>query len=336
MARWRWVAFVLLGATLTITTSASARGHKNWATAEALIAKAKALSNLEEAGSQPFHLEATFELRRPYHQSLNGTFTLDWVSADKWREEIEALNFAEIQVGNTHNIWRFRTSPYEPLVAYLIPGAFRTYRTLDLQPHYKVSRPQTKKGNTCMHVHTNQWTTETLCFDSASGVLAMRKVSNSGPLGGSGDRIELDDYRPFGAGLLFPWKVSDSEGDIKLLLYVKVLSRLKSDNSSLLLPPAGAQKRPGCSNPQMPTPIRVPPLGYPESEGLQRMTGVVLAGVSVGAGGAVQQVTIFESPSKDLTQAAAKSIKQWRFKPAMCGKEPVPRDIYVQTCFNIQ
>lgn len=335
MGRRQWVVLVLLGATLTLTSNVSASGQKNWATAEAFIAKAKALSILVGAGSQPFHLEANFELRVPHHKPVNGTYTLDWFSADKWRKRVEAPNFAETQVGNNHDIWRSRTLTYEPLVAYIVPRAFGIHRTLELRPEYKVSRLRTRRdGSTCVYAHINRWTTEELCFDSASGALVKREYRS--PFGVTSS-VKLGDYRPFGTNLLFPWKISESEqGNIRFLLGIRALSPLAKADATLFLPTPGSEERPGCFRPSSPTPIRPPQPAYPESARLERLEGVVVAGVSIRADGSIQDVSVFESPSKDLAQATTNTIESlWSFKPAMCGNVSVPTDILVQTSFRL-
>ncbi len=60
---------------------------------------------------------------------------------------------------------------------------------------------------------------------------------------------------------------------------------------------------------------RVQPV-YPEEARQARIDGVVLLGITVGADGAVRDVSPLRSEPMGLTEAAMKAVSQWRYEPA--------------------
>ncbi len=65
---------------------------------------------------------------------------------------------------------------------------------------------------------------------------------------------------------------------------------------------------------------------YPEDARQRRITGLVRLQAQIRKDGSVGNVTVLESPDPSLSEAAAQSVKQWRYKPPV-DAAGVPRDV---------
>jgi protein TonB len=52
--------------------------------------------------------------------------------------------------------------------------------------------------------------------------------------------------------------------------------------------------------------------------------------------GSVDNVQLVGSAGREMDQVTQEIVKTWKFKPAMCGDEPVAYDIRVEVSFRLQ
>ena len=286
----------------------------------------------------PFHLQGRFRLQASPENPVEGTYTLDWVSPTRWREQLETSNFHEIEVGGSGKVWLLRSTKYEPLVAYRVEDALSFYGRLTFRSGEVVT--SLKRTNSskvvCLKTRLNKWTKYSMCFDTDSGILVREEDPAS--LATPSPVFEFRGYRPLGPHELFPREISETEkGVVSLGVDIDALSELHEIRSSLFNPPAGAVERPGCQNPAPPTGIKVTNPRYPKSARKHHVQGIVSLSLFIDAGGTVQNLTVLRTPSPDLASTTVSTIrKEWKFKPAVCDGRSVPFDVLVETAFRIR
>jgi protein TonB len=87
---------------------------------------------------------------------------------------------------------------------------------------------------------------------------------------------------------------------------------------------------------QRPVPLNAPQPRYTEEARKNKIQGVVVARVLVGADGAVKQVRITRGLPDGLDEQAIQAAHQLRFRPAMKGGQPVAFWQSVQIEFNLR
>ncbi len=83
-------------------------------------------------------------------------------------------------------------------------------------------------------------------------------------------------------------------------------------------------------------PIRTPNPLYPKSASQNRISGDTTVAMTVLTDGSVTDIQLVGSSGHSLDDATLNTLRTWKFKPAMCGNEPVVSDIHVVVSFRLQ
>jgi TonB family protein len=149
-------------------------------------------------------------------------------------------------------------------------------------------------------------------------------------------RLELySDYFDF-EGHRYPRKLQlkiNGSGAIKA--DVQKLTTEPFDEQ-LLVPPKGAIERRQCEAIKHAVPIKTPDPVYPRSASQNRMMGDTTVSMTVLTDGSVTDIQLIGSATQSMDIATLQTLKSWRFKPAMCGNDPVISDIMVVVSFRLQ
>jgi TonB family protein len=108
-----------------------------------------------------------------------------------------------------------------------------------------------------------------------------------------------------------------------------------SFDEGLLAAPKGAIERRKCANLEHAVPVKTPDPLYPKSASRNRMIGGTTVPMTVLADGSVDNIQLIGSATHSMDEATLQTLKGWRFKPAMCGTEPVVSDIEVVVSFRL-
>lgn len=100
--------------------------------------------------------------------------------------------------------------------------------------------------------------------------------------------------------------------------------------------PAAAQQKPlRISGVVMQTKlIKTSPLQYPEQARKKNIQGTVELDVLIAPNGSVKSVKVTDGP-KELTKAAVKSVKHWRYQPVLLKGKPVEVETTVDVGFKL-
>jgi TonB family protein len=82
-----------------------------------------------------------------------------------------------------------------------------------------------------------------------------------------------------------------------------------------------------------PVPTRKVAPAYPEEAKQDKVSGVVVLQLLIGADGKVQEVEVLQDPDPRLTKAAVEAVKQWEFEPAR-GKDGKPLSVKSSVTIN--
>ena len=151
---------------------------------------------------------------------------------------------------------------------------------------------------------------------------------------GSG-RLEYSDYLEF-RGHRYPRKIEQFENGIKAITAQIVSLATVPLNEALLVPPKEAIERRQCAGMKHPVPVKTPDPLYPKSASQNRLMGDTSVSMTVFADGSVGEIQLIGSSTRSMDDATLQTLKGWKFKPAMCGADPVVSDIEVMVSFRLE
>jgi len=147
-------------------------------------------------------------------------------------------------------------------------------------------------------------------------------------------RTEFTDYQLF-AGHSYPKQLKLLvNGSVALKVKVSSLRESAFDNATFI-PPPGAIVRRQCEHMTHPVAIHAPDPLYPRSAAQNRLGGTAAVALTVLPDGSVENVQLIGSAGHEMDHVTQEIVKTWKFKPAMCGNEPVAYDIQVEVTFRL-
>ena len=311
---------------LAVSTAAAAADSRQ----DAQLAAARTTVDIRAKDEKPFQLEISFHAQTEGAQE--GHLILKWIASDRWRQQVTLGDFREEQVRKGDTLYTLRNVPFTPLPVSDLVGMLEVVPigTEELQVE-KVSHRSQEAGTECRKVRTrgrhgfNPW--KEICFHS--GTLEVLSYEQKD----GGDRLrEFGEYQPFRSHRYprqFQLKVKG-----KLLLQARLLSLQDATfEDSSFEPPTGAVARRQCSNVVYPVPLKQPDPDYPKSA-QHRQEATVAVAITVLTDGSVDDVQLLGSAGKEMDQATQDTVKTWKFKPAMCGGEPIVYDLRVEVTFH--
>ena len=298
-----------------------------------LLISASDLVNIRSADAKPFQLEA--DIRLQFTVPQDGHFTWKWAAKDLWVQEIQMGDYSEIRIRKTDNLYINRNAPFTPLQVIQLQDLVNVF-SADADSEIKKVKHQAVGGieSECMEVRprsgrpTSHAKTE-VCINRATKDVLSEDTRD----GAEYRRKEFTDYASF--------REHRYPGQLKLLVNgsaaVKVwVTSLQnaSFEEGTFAPPPGSIVRRQCEHMSLPKPVKTPDPAYPRSAAQKRIGGTVTVALTVLPDGSVDDVHLVGSASREMDEITQQTVKMWRFKPAMCGNEPVAEDIHVQVNFR--
>jgi TonB family protein len=315
---------------LLTLASASAADKREQGTA--LLSHASQLTNLEREGDTPFLLRVNWTALTLASGPAQGKYSLLWVNADQWREEISLSNFTQVRVGSKDRVWTKRNLNVRPFVIGQIAGLVESLWKLapsEDEAIEKVSR-RSEHGveSNCVELQTKSRAKRTLCF-AVSGEIADVTRYSSEPA------YAYFDFFAFGARS-FPRRLRITEHSSPVIVAeVEDLAPASSPNAGLFSPPAGATEAPTCAHPTGGKLVTKVPPTYPMSARQQHQQGSVTTFAIIQTDGSVQ-AEVIRTAGKDLDEAALTAVRQWKYSPTICGSTPIPLETEITVNFTLQ
>ena len=326
----RTIVFAIVLLVVFGGTSAAEDAQKR---AEAMLNRARQLSDIRSPNAPGFRLSVTFSFRGQSLETVQGTYSEVWISSSQWRRETVVGNSRRIEVGGPNKRWLFDSGNDFPDQAARVPALveilpartakfeFESITDSDPSTQCAVTKPKGEKKQK-----------HAFCFDKVSGFLVVNVAPEF-----VGQRVadyscHYDQFLKVG-DYWFPREMSCFvDRHRKMEAKVIDLSPAPSPDAAFFTPPAGAVEMGTCSlNPVPPKAVNTAGPRYPL--GMRDRGSSVLLWMIVDTKGKPQDVKVSRSGGKQFDDSAMAAVRAWRFKPATCNGEPMGVPINVEIRF---
>jgi TonB family protein len=299
-------------------------------TAEAMLDRARQLSDIRSPNAPGFRLNVTFSFRGQDLETVRGTYSEVWISSSQWRRETVVGNSRRIEVGGPNKRWLLDSGNDFPDQAARVPALlemlptraakfeFESITNLDPSTQCAVTKPKGEKKQK-----------HAFCFDKVSGFLVENVAPEFVGQRVAGYSCDYDQFLKFG-DYWFPREMACFlDRHRKMEAKVLDLSLAPSPDAALFTSPAGAVEMGNCSlNPVPPKAVSTPDPRSPL--GMRDRRSSVLLWMIVDTKGKPQDLKVSRSGGKQFDDSAIHAVRGWRFKPATCNGEPMAMPINVE------
>ncbi len=308
------ICFSMLALSVSIfVPNLKCRDDKKTAEAEALLAKARELSDIRCEGCPAFQLRAHIDVIEGDSTRYQGKYALFWAAPRLWREEIELPGLSQVRGMYERGRWQRGTAEYSPLRVHMIRELFKAPSGAKLMGVVKASKIWSEPEIVCAKMTWLAGSEIDYCFEKRSGVVVRQQEG--------GVESQFSDFVEFRTKV-FPRKLTVSfAGRWLLAARVDELGSYESYGQSTFQAPLGASTDVPCFDSrefENPKAINEPSPQYPESARRRKLAGTVRAYAVLGKDGLFHALEIIESGGPDLDQAALRAWEQWRFRPGLC------------------
>jgi len=320
-----FIALIVLGSGLRVFGSTDPA-------AQQLLISARQKANLFEGQNNPFQLDVDFIAQQ--RVPSRGHLTLKWKEKDKWWDKVVMGDFEQIEVRNGDKLYTKRNINFTParikeLTSLLHFGDGS--ETLLV----KKQRERTENGTRllCLRVDGKvRGKNHEVCLSFVSHDI----VSDDWQEPPDQKRTELyKDYVDFG-GHRYPRNLELIVNGSKVITATVGELTNAAIDQSLLVAPDGAIERRQCADMKHAIPLNTPEPMYPKSASENGLTGDTTVAMTVLADGSVSDVQLIGTAARSMDEATLRTLKGWKFKPAMCGADPVISDFEVIVSFRLR
>jgi|HubBroStandDraft_6_1064221.scaffolds.fasta_scaffold206365_1 TonB family protein len=331
----RWSIFVFLACLIPSCAQAQSVQQR----AEALLDKARQLSDIRSPNATAFRLKATFSLIGKNLDMIEGTYTEVWVSKSQWRRETVVKDWRRTEVGGAARVWLLDSSNDFPEQATLLSNAIEVFRwpLVNLAFDSVSDHPEIAPSAECAVTKpdpANRNLRLAFCFDKKTGLLLEKVFPEERPWNLASEACDYSSFHKIGDHWL-PYKIACSEDrHHQLDVAIVEISPEPSPDPALFTPPPGATELGVCeqkSKPPRPAVARSP-RWPPASDQKSQVT----VSIVVDTKGIPQDIKVVDSAGASFNEAAVNTVRSWRFFPATCGGDPMPMRINVQVQFPRQ
>lgn len=301
--------------------------------AQQLLITAKQQASLFHDQASPFQIDVDFvvQIKAP----TQGHLTLKWGAKDCWWRKIVMDRFEQIEIRNDDRLYTSRNIAITPIrIGELISLLQFAEGSAGLLVKKQKKRVENGVEITCLQVEQENVKAKPheVCVNSASNEI-LRDEWQEPP--DERRKEQYSDYIDFG-GHHYPRKLQlIVNGSVVITANVQNLTTTVFDQA-LLLPPKGAIERRQCSDMKHAVPMKTPDPRYPESASQNKLMGDTTVAMTVLTDGSVTDIRLIGTATRSMDDATLQTLKGWKFKPAMCGSEPVVSDIEVVVSFRLQ
>jgi len=303
--------------------------------ANALIERAKQLSDIRAEGAPAFRLKVSLRITGKGSPATEGTYTETWESAGRWRAETVVGDFRRTTVANGKKSWTLSNGSAaltgREEIGFLMglvryspdawkPGKLED-REIDSVPVRCIETKSDPSGGK-----------DVLCFDKGAGTIATKILPQQ-----VGDRVvkrecEYQDYLRFGERM-FPRTIRCLQDHVPVLEQTVVeLVAQPAPDAALFGPLTGGTESANCTGVKPPTAVYTPAPVPPKFTNPEHP---VVLWLIVGTDGAPRDIKVARSVDKAFDGAALEAVQRWKFKPATCDGEPFEVQINVNVNFQV-
>jgi TonB family protein len=308
---------------------------------EALVARAQAQQDIWIAETPPLLMRAEVEVPRTKGDVARGRYVYHWSSPSRWREEVQFPNYNRVRVRDEKGVWQESTLDYRPEIIFQLEDLLDSKGVFKIGPKQTLGKSKVHERNgvreACTEVKWPNSTERILCFDEGSGSLIRIEYprhDHGNPPAIS--RIEYSAFQKIGEKLV-PFEIKAFD-DRKIVVAVKILeiTGTKDEDPALFHPPPKSEFWVYCNSMAAPELVsRVQPI-YPSRSRSNREMGRVVLYAVIETDGSLSHIGIIHRATLDLEAAAAEAVRQWRYKPAVCGPTPARLETSIPVDFWLE
>jgi len=298
-----------------------------------LLDVAKRQAALLSDSDRPFVMDVDFTVQ--LLSPTQGHLRLRWAAKDRWWSRVSMGKFEQVEFQTGERTYTSRNIDFTPRQIAELMDLLHVDNTAYEKVVVRSDNERTEGGvrMDCLAVQIPDKVKHPqfeVCVDSTTHDITswMEKYDNY-----SRDivyRKQFSDFAPFG-GHRYPRKFEKLK-DGHLIMSASVTDLQESPlDPKLLIPPAGAIERRTCPGEKAPEMLDQASVEYDFH--IRGPSETVLQ-ITVQADGTISNVQIVGTEGKAQIDAVMAAIKQTKFKPAMCGTEPVVADMYVSYEFD--
>ena len=300
--------------------------------AQQLLVTAKQQANLFHEQSGPLQLDVDFTTQ--INVPSQGHLTLKWQAKNQWWRKIAMGDFEQIDVRNGDRQYTSRNIGFTPArIRELINLLQFAEGSEGLLAKKQKERIENGVRMICLRVEgESRGNVHDICVNSVSHEILSDEWQ------GSPDEKRAEqysDYFDFG-GHRYPRKLQLLVNGSKIITANVVGLTAAVFDQSLLVAPKGAFERRHCADMAHAIPVKTPDPMYPKSASENKMTGDTTVAMTVLTDGSVTDIQLTGSAARSMDEATLQTLRGWRFRPAMCGTEPVVSDIEVVVSFRLR
>jgi hypothetical protein len=297
--------------------------------ADALLHKARQLSDIRSPNAPAFHLKATFSFTGKDFEKVEGTYTEVWVSNSQWRRETVIGDLRHIEVSGADKQWLVDSDGFPPqankLAAMMavLPPASRGFEFASITE--RETRNVTAECVTTKPLAGNLLFT--FCFEKETGMLLERVVPEKRPLNLVAFSCEYGSFRKFG-NYWFPRQIKCFEDRHKSISAdVAELTIETPTDPTLFDAPKGAIELGRCVGKTVPpAPPSLPVLPPGLRLEFDRRIRLWLV---VDTKGRPQYLKVLPPARKDSNESVLNWVQHWNFTPGTCDGTPIPMEMTV-------
>ena len=300
--------------------------------AQQLLNAAEQQADLFNQDVGPFRLEIDFVAQ--VQVPTQGHVTFRWEASNRWWRKVTMGLFQQIDVRNGEKLYTSRNAPFTPVRVQQLLNLLQVAENPDhLEAKKQKDRAEQGLAIRCVQVEEDKKVeTHELCVNPISREILSDEWKTR-PDGRS--RLAYSDYLEF-RGHRYPRKTELFENGIKAITEQVVSLSTAPLDDGLLVPPKGAIERRQCADMKHAVPVKTPDPLYPKSASQNRLVGDTTVSMTVFADGSVGEIQLIGSSAHSMDDATLQTLKGWKFKPAICGAEPVVSDIEVVVSFRLK
>jgi len=294
--------------------------------ADAMMDKARRLSDIRAPNAPAFQLKATFSFTGPGLETVQGTYTEIRVSNLQWRRDTVVKDSRRLEVAGATKIWLLDDTKDFPQPAAQFPSLEDIFpsRTMSFEFESIADHPEMDPPAECAITKPDsRHLKSAFGFDKKSGVLLETIVPESRPANVVERSCDYALFRKFG-DYWFPHEIACFEDrHRKLDAKVVDLSLQPAPDPALFTPTPGAIELGRClAKPHPPRAVQAPNPEWPV--GSRDRNSQVMLSLVIDSTGKVQNIKVVNSGGAPIDTAAVSAVRRWRFKPATCNGEPIP------------
>jgi TonB family protein len=301
--------------------------------AQQLLTTAKQQVSLFQEGTTPFQLDVDFSAQMTI--PAQGHLRLKWQSPHRWWRHVALAQFEQIDVRNGDKLYTARNASFTPV---RVSELFDLLQFAEHSDDWKVKKQKQRFENglaiTCLQVKSEKQrnSSHDVCIDPAGHDILSDEW---GELPDERRRQQYGQYAGFGPHR-YPRKFTLFVNGSKAIDADVLNLASATIDETLFVPPKGAIERRQCEGMQHPVPIHTPDPTYPKSASQNKLMGDTTVSLTVLADGSVTNIQVIGSAVRSMDEETVQTLSKWKFKPAMCGTEPVVSDIEVTVSFRLE